>query len=141
MSAYIVEDKTINRVVSFLEQDRDSAHIKRKVGECFKLSGFDPLALGCAMFSLNVEGVEARYGDRATYSEGDGSFRPLDYRYQYETCTRMQALKSLRCWLYQCSEGDIPETSAFFQLMERYAGELAYSIVADLPEYCAAAWG
>lgn len=52
----------------------------------------------------------------------------------------MQALKSLRCWLYQCSEGNVPE-QPLFKALERYAGDLAFHIVAELPGWNAAEWG
>lgn len=141
MSAYIVEDQTINRIVSHLEHDRDAEWMRRKVASVLGMSRFDALALASAMFALNVEAVESRYGDSATYGTHEGSFRPLDFAYSYESANTFQVLKSLKCWLYQCSEGDIPERSDLFRVLEQYAGELACGIVADMPAYEAASWG
>lgn len=141
MSAYIVEDETINRIVSYLDHDRDGEWMRRKVAGVLGVARFDVLALASAMFALNVEAVECRYGDSATYGTGEGSFRPLDFAYSYESANVFQVIKSLKCWLYQCSEGDIPEQSALFRVLEQYAGELACGIVSDMPQYEAASWG
>jgi hypothetical protein len=112
MSAYIVADKTINNIVNWLRRDVDLdrfSHIPHKLTEL----GFDTgksgweERLGYAMFQLNVIAVDIRYG-----SDKVRKFRPLTYRYEVtEPMPLVQVLKSLHCWLYQCSEGDIPNQS------------------------------
>ena len=59
------------------------------------------------------------------------------YRYDCEPCMRLQALKSLRCWLYQCREGDVPE-SPLYKIFDAYAYQLAYAIVSESKDYAAA---
>jgi hypothetical protein len=135
MSAYMVDDKTINRIVSYLYQEQDShwtrGRLARECGVPMIAGGPE---LGALMFALNIQGVNARYGD------GEASnFRPLDYQYEYELCTKMQALKSLQCWRYQCSEGDVPET-VLYKIMDDYSHRLAESIVDALPAYEKAEW-
>jgi len=49
-------------------------------------------------------------------------------------------IKSLQCWKYQCSEGDIPETK-LYQFFEEVEHHLALKIVINLPEYDKATWG
>jgi hypothetical protein len=42
------------------------------------------------------------------YDEGEAKhFRELNYRYTPAYGSKMQVLKSLQCWLYQCNEGDV----------------------------------
>jgi hypothetical protein len=128
MSAYIVEDITINRVVSYLLCDQlASAYVERKLAE----AGIDLNALGQHMLDLNIRAVDYRYDET---NEGRALVPAL------VPVSRIQALKSLRCWLYQCSEGDIPE-EPLFQIMNGYSDDLAYTIVSELPAYERAEWG
>jgi hypothetical protein len=61
------------------------------------------------MFQLNISGVEARYG------KGEAvKFRKMDYHYHLpESAPLAQVFKSLQCWLYQCCEGNVPETKLY----------------------------
>ncbi len=136
MSAYIVQDKTINRVVSFLAMDRSSGgeYLRRIIQEetgCDLLTREGKEALGQAMFDLNCNAVEQRYG------KGEAKeFRDLDYTFSLDiSANRFQAYKSLKCWRYQCSEGDVPEGSLLYATMEKVRGEMADDIVSSLPEY------
>ena len=142
MSSFVVEDKTINRVVSFLYHDRDRGEYCRcqlgvlgfhlqdaKEGEIeVELQRF-----GQAMFDLNCEAVNQRYGPGEA-----AKFRPLDYSFKWESWGGGQeifsTLKALRCWLYQCSEGNVPQTE-LFKIMDGLADAIAYGIVCDLPDY------
>ena len=140
MSAFMVEDKTINRVTSTLYHDREAAWTQKQLFETCGIptdGGRDRCAaqLGQLMFALNIRGVNARYG-----SDQAKEFRPLDYAYHYEMTTRMQALKSLRCWLYQCTEGDTDQQE-LYKIMDNYSHSLALSIINELPEYDQADWG
>lgn len=128
MSSYVVEDNTINAIVNYLWRDRDNEHIKRQLGMT------DEASLGEEMYRLNLAAVEDRYGDYAA-----GEMCNLDYKYRRTPLhiSRIQAIKSLSCWLYQCSEGQVPE-HPLFKLMEKYKGELAMDIVRAMPEWDAA---
>jgi hypothetical protein len=138
MSAFIVEDKTINRVVTFLGTDREGDWLRRQVQEHLGLdltTGVGRETLGQLMFSLNCDAVNQRYGENQAQE-----FRPLDYKYRMEiSCNRIQAFKSLQCWHYQCSEGDIDQ-NPLYQTMERIQGALAEIIVTRLDAYDKLAW-
>ncbi len=145
MSAFIVEDKTINRIVSWL-------NIVGMAGGCndnywciqpllnlgYKLD----TELGCKrlaeeIFTLNCDSIEQRYG------EGQAEeFRPLDFQYQFVSSgvSRYQVLKSLRCLLYQCCEGNIPSQNSLYNALDRLSLELSYQIVSRTPQYEAAEW-
>src|SRR6266581_8742679 len=140
MSAFMVEDQTINRVVTWLTREVSTqfsyiGRIARKYDVDLVSEKWDE-KLANAMFQLNCDGVNARYG------EGEAEkFRPLNFTFKPEGNTfRVQVLKSLQCWKYQCSEGDVPRTKLyrFFEEVENY---LALKIVMDLPEYDKAKWG
>jgi len=132
MSAYVVEDDVINRVVTFLANDRDGDYIRRAIHEKLKLNiatENGQAMLGEWMFSLNCEAVNQRYG------EGEAaSFRKLNYQYRPEMAERLTVFKSLQCWHYQCSEGTIDQTE-LYQFMERVSGWMAEMIVRRLPAY------
>jgi hypothetical protein len=106
MSAFMVADDTINRVVSWLYWEViKSQSIRDKLEQ---VSGIDttsyawPEALGKAMFELNSASVNDRYGD------GEAEhFRKLAYQYEPAHGSPIQVLKSLQCWLYQFTEGEV----------------------------------
>jgi hypothetical protein len=140
MSAFMVEDKTINYVVNWLRRQRDELNIipdkLQKLGIDTSIPGWAEI-LGHEMFQLNIKAVDARYG------EGEAvRFRKLDYRFeQTEAVPLEQVLKSLHCWLYQCSEGDIPETELYKLFDTDVRLYLMSEITTQLPEYEKAYWG
>jgi hypothetical protein len=138
MSAFVVEDKVINRVVTVLAKDKNLDYARKVILDETGLNITNPseaAKLGEMMFSLNCNAVEQRYGDGEA-----AKFRSLDYSCRLEPSTTIQAYKSLRCWRYQCSEGDIPEASLLYTTMERVLGEMAQAIVDALPTYDKAEW-
>jgi hypothetical protein len=144
MSAFVVEDRTINQVITWLDlHRREQPYLLHQIKA---VTGYNPEddaydeqtgwpALGQAMFDLNVRAVEARYG------EGEAAqFRPLDYRHHFERTTDIGVYKALQCWLYQCSEGDVPEMP-LYKLFDHYVQQtIGYSIISKLPEWEAVAW-
>lgn len=142
MSAYIVEDKTINRIVSWVDGklQKDHVYLFRKLLKAAEVDVTEkdwPARLGISMAILNDRAVNARYGEATADKDREG----VTYRFRWEpTSSRIQVLKSLQCWSYQCAEGDIPETSELYKVAEEIVGYLACNIVYDLPEYDKAAW-
>ena len=91
-------------------------------------------ALARLMRDMNEDALVARYGDEKTI------FAPFVYNPVHTVMGDVMLLKGLRCFLYQCSEGDVPEKDAFSEI-ESIADEIAYAIVRRLPEYDNATWG
>ena len=140
MSAFMVEDQTINRVVTWLTREVSTRfpyidRIARKYDVDLVSEKWDE-KLANAMFQLNCDGVNARYG------EGEAEkFRPLNFTYRPEVYhSLVQVLKSMQCWHYQCCEGKVPKTK-LYQFFEEVENYLALKIVMDLPEYDKAKWG
>lgn len=130
MSAFVVQDKTINTVVSYLVMTKEwYTHKLTDMGyDLEKKLSVEKLAKD--MFFLNCEAVDARYG------KGEAEkFRPLDFKYCF-TCTvnAYMAMKSLSCWLYQCSEGNI-DKSPLYITMKEIEGDIAKEIVCKMPQY------
>jgi hypothetical protein len=142
MSAYMVADKTINNVVNWLRRDMDIERfslIPHKLTEIGFDTGTSGWAerLGYAMFQLNINAVDARYGNGEAMR-----FRQLNYRYQVTVPVPLvQILKSLQCWLYQCCEGAVPETALYKLFDKDIRLCLMSKIIARLPEYEQADWG
>ena len=51
-----------------------------------------------------------------------------------------QDYKTIQCYLYQCYEGDVPETP-LFKVLKKLEKEVACYIVENQPEYEEAQWG
>lgn len=127
MSAFIVADKSINRILAYFAKESNS----RDLG--YDLSELDERAkLGRKLHAMNVAAVNDRYGER------DDSISQFRYR-ELAAPTDVQAYKHLRCLLYQCMEGDVPERKLYKQ-MERASDTLASAIVHGLPEFDKAEW-
>jgi len=127
VSAFIVSKKTIDVIVTYLYHKEDLKVITNYY-PTFNLESENHL--GQQLLNLNTKAVDRRYNER----------NPVElYQYHPEFAGKVQVYKSLRCLLYQCSEGNIPETK-LFQDLDRYAYRMARVIIGDLPEYEKAAW-
>ena len=132
MSAYIVKDKTINRVVTWLSVQPE--FLQKRVAGNAEIEIEDPefrFKLGLSMYKLNVDAVNERYQEN---HDPDLSFKA-----RHEFANRIQVLKSLRCWLYQCTEGEAV-TRPLYKAMETLRDFLALEIVESMPKYEAAEW-
>ena len=86
------------------------------------------------LFLMNRRALRARYGPRRPSERARVCLREMG------GCNTVEQFKAMCCVLYQCCEGDVPN-SRLYAALNRTAGELAQSIVQDLPEYEKAAWG
>ncbi len=138
MSAYIVDDETINRIIS-------AAMLYTLVSLAPAPRGIVPdnpepndwRALGSAMRDMNVAAVIARYGPSDSLS---GPSPLLPYQFRLVTAPGLvQTVKSLACYLYQCSEGDIPERRLYQQL-DKWQAELCRHYVTESDAYAQAEW-
>ena len=143
MSAFIVADKTINYIVNWLEKELEEIYGTTVIRQKFMEQGFDASEsgwterLGQAMFQLNVIAVDIRYGNGEARKS-----RPLDYHHKVTATVPMTlVLKSLQCWLYQCNEGDVPQTALYTLFDNDVQVYLMTEIIDTLPEYQNAIWG
>ena len=117
MSAYIVEKKTIDRIVTYLDRKYHGAE--------------NPNQTGQRLWNLNTKAVDQRYDEKI----------PVElYKFSPEPCGKVQLLKSLHCFLYQCSEGNVPE-SELYRDVDRLSNNLAVEIIDAMPEYQSSEWG
>jgi hypothetical protein len=151
MSAYIVADETVNRIVDlcsalFFGVPRGPAryvHFRypsRPAGD-----GESSQKFGSELLAMNCDAVAARYGSVEEFLEGEPDPR-TGYRYcrvmPGDACEwdYFQVVKSLDCYLYQCNEGDIEKRPLYIAL-ERLREDLSSGIINCDPRYEAARWG
>ncbi len=139
MSAFLVEDKTIHKIINILDfQIRKSPWLKNKFREELGINFEDynidwKTNLGQKMWDLNQLSLGYRYGDEK---------QELIYRFSPVLCTPIQAYKALKCWLYQCCEGEIPEESKLYKFFDEIVRRhITDSILTKTPEYDKADWG
>jgi hypothetical protein len=128
VSAYVVEKKTMDRVVAtvYAFPSRDVYYPE--------LDG-DPDQIGSKLWNLNVRAVAERYGEKYDLCK---QLRLYKYRAP-GYIDRLQQIKSIRCLLYQLSEGSVPKTK-LYQELEDLCNQLMLAYISTLPEYDQAEW-
>lgn len=121
MSAFIVSNRTMSRAIAALKYAGAADSFGRATDK----------ELGDLLFDLNAEAVAQRYSEpkeRVEYFEERGL-----------AFTKIDAAKGLACLIYQCSEGQVPQSQEYKALVDAEQ-ILANAIVAELSEYRNAAW-
>ena len=154
MSAYVVDDDCINRIVTYLINiSTGNGHEwtlrpLEEIGFKIKRNTEEQKRLADDMFALNVRSVNERYGQNRAEQ-----FRPLDFQFKpglkerafgisepvYEV-SFFQALKSLACFLYQSCEGNCINYPLYLALRD-VQNRLCINHVTNRPEYESAKWG
>ena len=131
MSAFIVTDKCIHAIVTMLINAPIFARSLTDRG-----IRIEPTALCTALYKMNVDAVNARYPNHP--QEALEKLRFVSYH-----VNASQQAKYLSCFIYQCSEGSVPEC-ALYKALE----EVENTIEAITPEgfknskdYQTAEWG
>ncbi len=136
MSAYIVEDKTINKIVGALYYHGrygriypNPAYGSEILTVCTKEKA-EKLAQD--LLDLNYKSVNARYREQE---------EPHTIAYKNTTpASKVRLHKALSCFLYQSCEGNCANTELYKQV-ENYKNRLADDIVHNLEEWDNAPWG
>jgi hypothetical protein len=150
MSAFVVDTGTMNRCVRTLCAKGRYGQVIRNFAGIATDAPNAATEIGRRLFTLNIEAVTQRYPDCEDKPEdlpgtdGCASY-PATYRYRGSrippTSREMVAgIKALQCLRYQCSEGNVPETPLYREMVTTI-GELCENIVETMPEYEAAPWG
>jgi len=135
MSAYMVQDETINKIVAWAQSNKNAQWILKRAGYDLEQES-DRETFARRLFVLNKMGVESRYG-RGEAKE----FRALDFAYrQTIPPSNIHAYKAMQCLRYQCTEGRVPDTR-LYNLLSDLMHNCASEIVSSLPAYNLAPWG
>jgi hypothetical protein len=138
MSAFIVDPETINRVVTWMSNEIETNRYTplRALAQEYDINLSDEAwepKLAIAMRQMNYDAVLDRYEGRVEVTENEFTYVPE------HTDNRVQVFKSLQCWKYQCTEGDIPG-SPLYHFFERVMGILASGITENSSAYDSAKW-
>lgn len=140
MSAFIVGDETINRIVTWIESNTHSnsivgSDVKKalsKYGISEGMMTFENLnKMANSFLVLNKLGVDSRYDEKK-------ELHPM--KFTREFASDVQVLKHMHCLRYQCNEGEIHKQPGF-KLLEELIQILTDHIIDSLPEYEKAVWG
>lgn len=139
MSAFIVQDSTINKILSYLSVHANKSgfsHVQHTVKEKWGYSlekKHNLQALGQALLQLNRRAVNARYKE----AEATEAFT---FRLGLTSLDLPSVIKAVSCLKYQCSEGNIPE-EPLYQLLVFLEHQLAMVFVHQSAAYGVAPWG
>ena len=139
MSAFVVENRTINTILAGVRHAAAAPYIAyphlglNGHGAGISWDRDSLIALGARLRALNVAAVKARYSDSTDDDLPDYTFRPV------APPSGPALLKALRCLLYQCSEGRVPDR-AIFKALDEWSDQIATHIICQMPEYQAAPW-
>jgi hypothetical protein len=139
MSAFMVNANVMAKVVTAILLNLDTfdgestcrAALLAAPADAQKQAG---TKIGRKLFLMNRRALGARYKCSGRFSLPQFVFA------KWADATPVEQFKAMRCLLYQCCEGEVPNSQLYDEL-NRTAGELAQRIVQDLPEYEKASWG
>jgi hypothetical protein len=128
MSSFLVADRTINRIVTwFHENEKAGSPNREAIAAALSIDPLHPdfhRIFAYALFAMNLAAVTHRYGPDEARRQ-----HPLDYHSRPELPGGdLRVYESLCCLLYQCAEGDIPQ-SKLFQAATAIRLKIAHSII------------
>jgi hypothetical protein len=137
MSAFVVRDATMQKVVSALRQDNESCE--------------DADKLGRDLFALNEDAVDHRYAAHPLVTPRQGSdywdwtWRGSSANHNghgvpIQLALACDWLKAMHCLRYQCSEGEQFEKTDLYVRLTKRIHQFESAIVCGLPEYDQADW-
>ena len=126
MSAWLVCDETLNHIASIMVRGySDNSPLANEHTD---------VSMANALKQMNLEALYQRYGDE--YDENESFVTSALYPH---AISPIQTFKHIQCFLYQCSEGNVPDR-LLYKKVEKLQDQVAYSIVDNLPEYNDAKW-
>ena len=139
MSSFIVDDKTINIIVSWIDTHTHgdsilSNGVQRSLKNLgissFKSNGQLEEFANCFLY-LNKLAVDDRYNEKRLIEK---------MKFEQTEASRIQVLKSMHCLRYQLHEGEVPKHK-LFGFLSQLIKILTDDIISSLPEYEGAVWG
>jgi len=152
MSAWLVDNDCINRIIAGIEQlILNNSYEQDKLEKVINKDGWHGLGqnwqgkLGKSMFKMNLEALSQRYGKKSAKPQAwRTDEHPDGYTYKYNPRpsknTALQRIKSTQCYLYQSGEGDVHK-SKLYKYISDVEGRLMSQYINKLPEYDQARWG
>lgn len=151
MSAFVVDESTLNRAVNAIEHVRGQSIRHKDFAELptYDCESLD--ATGKRLMEMNVEAVSQRYPSKSSDLPGwypNGKLwtgEGYHYRLIPHGVGKLpylcDILKGAQCLSYQCAEGNVPDKWPEYKALESVIYDLMAEIIPTLPEYEAASWG
>lgn len=155
MSAFMMSNETLSMLANLIARyyvDRDSVgfYFPEELTEELKDTRYVGEFIFKKLAELNIGSLAQRYPSDYDAMLGKVEYIPwcdiwhrpvFDVEQGVVTIGRWhyRFLKSLRCYLYQCCEGDCYE-SKLYKALDQLSLELAYFIATNQPEYELADW-
>lgn len=154
MSAFMMSNETLSKLANliaryYVNSDSMGFYFPEELREELKDVRFSGEKIFNELANLNIASLSQRYydcgdmiGDVEYFPHCDIWQRPVwDIEYGITRIKQWhyQFLKSLRCYLYQCCEGDCYETG-LYKALDKLSLELGYFIATNQPEYELADW-
>ena len=140
MSAWIVGNESINKMVNSFYWLRENSYLRNELKKKFNLNfeGLDDDDLneelrkfGQLIVNLNQDSINQRY---------ESKDKPFKFEFSnVEKLSIYQFLKSVECLTYQSCEGDC-EGTALYKFLIRLEDDLRHKIVSSIEEYEQAKW-
>lgn len=132
MSSYIVSQECMNRIINGLYWSHRFKEMNTFWYDKHNLEDSNDYQLfGNKLFRMNANAVSQCY---------DRKVRAPKYKWTDDTINIFQFLKSVQCFIYQCSEGDVMDSDLYKDMIMLEKKLLNY-IIMDVPEYKEAEWG
>ena len=137
MSAYVVDFSTITKIVRHIErQHMAKSNCSYQIDRILMEAGYDlddkeeSFRLASDLLAMNVAAVNQRYLEDE---------KPEPFKWESATLPlgkfgHVYAYKALRCLLYQCSEGNVPEWP-LYEAIDDIANMLACDVVESSEDY------
>lgn len=155
MSTFMVSNKTLSMLSDliaryYINSDSMGFHFPMELKMTLKEDVFSAELIFNRLAELNIKSLSQRYPSDYDEMVGKPEYYPIydiwhrpvwdmeqgvimvaDWYYQF--------LKSLRCYLYQCCEGDCYKDD-LYKALDHLSVDLAYFIATNQPEYELAEW-
>ena len=138
MRAFLVGDPTINHIADMMVYGPVSQYISPILPHLEQKECANRLKI------LNLESLNQRYGDNwddvdAEVSDERFDKYPIRIMNNTPAPSLIQSLKHVQCYLYQCNEGNVPDSS-LYKDVEKLQNGLIWEIISNMKEYNEATW-
>ena len=133
----MVNTKTINNILTGLTSKKwvDGIMGKYPFEDVIKKEE-DFNKLGKRLLRLNINALIQRYKDDKNQYKGILN----NYKFNFVKSSKIQFIKNLQCFLYQCLEGNNTKKKLYKDL-KKVENALINSYISNLKEYKKASWG
>jgi len=139
MSCYVVGKETIDRITTlclWVNKGSYSSIDFLEFVKKYRNSEEVDTQFGKLLLKMNIKAFNQRY--EGSHKEDESIINK--YSFENRTADNLQYLKTLMCFLYQCSEGTVPKMK-LYKMLELLKNELAFKVIEEnIPEFEKKEW-